>query len=94
MLGLNAFFVRCLSYLVNINFYKVLLLEKREGQEKEDLETFYKKLDDYDYKQTICLDETSIYLNMTLSYGRSRSGTRVIKKTNKYPYKRFIYCAL
>jgi hypothetical protein len=26
---------------------------------------------------------------MTLSYGRSRSGTRVIKKTNKYPYKRF-----
>jgi hypothetical protein len=23
---------------------------------------------------------------MTLTYGRSRSGTRVIKKTNKYPY--------
>ena len=69
--------------------------EKREGQEKEDLETFYKKLDDYDYKQTICLDETSIYLNMTLSYGRSRSGTRVIKKTNKYPYKRFnLLCAI
>ena len=35
------------------------------------------------------LHETSIYLNMTLSYGRSKSGTRVIKKTNKYPYKRY-----
>jgi putative transposase len=35
------------------------------------------------------------YLNMTLSYGRSRSGTRVIKKTNKYPYKRFnLLCAI
>ena len=40
-------------------------------------------------KKTICLDETSIYLNMTLSYGRSKSGTRVIKKTTKYPYKRY-----
>ena len=63
--------------------------EKREGQEKQDLETFYNKLKQYDYTKTICLDETSIPLNMTLSYGRSRSGTRVIKKTNKYPYKRF-----
>jgi len=32
---------------------------------------------------------------MTLSYGRSRSGTRVIKKTNKYPYKRYnMLCAI
>ena len=69
--------------------------EKKEGQEKQDLEYFYKKLNEYDYKQTICLDETSIYLNMTLSYGRSRSGTRVIKKTNKYPYKRYnLLCAI
>ena len=69
--------------------------EKREGQEKEDLETFYKKLNDFDYKRTICLDETSIYLNMTLTYGRSRSGSRVIKKTNKYPYKRYnLLCAI
>jgi transposase len=63
--------------------------EKREGQEKQDLDDFYKKLEKYDYTKTICLDETSIPLNMTLSYGRSRKGTRVIKKTNKYPYKRF-----
>jgi transposase len=69
--------------------------EKREGQEKQDLDTFYNKLKNYDYTKTICLDETSIPLNMTLSYGRSRSGTRVIKKTNKYPYKRFnLLCAI
>ena len=69
--------------------------EKREGQEKQDLAEFYKKLGKYDYTKTICLDETSIYLNMTLSYGRSRSGTRVIKKTNKYPYKRYnLLCAI
>jgi transposase len=69
--------------------------EKREGQEKQDLAEFYKKLEKYDYTKTICLDETSIYLNMTLSYGRSRSGTRVIKKTNKYPYKRYnLLCAI
>jgi len=47
------------------------------------------------YLKTICLDETSIYLNMTLSYGRSKSGTRVIKKTSKYPYKRYnLLCAI
>ena len=61
--------------------------EKREGQEKQDLVEFYNKLDDYDYHKTICVDETSIYLNMTHSYGCNRSGTRVIKKTNKYPYR-------
>ena len=70
--------------------------EKRVGQEKEDLQTFYNILQTkYDYTKTICLDETSIYLNMTLTYGRSRSGTRVIKKTNKYPYKRYnLLCAI
>ena len=57
--------------------------EKREGQEKQDLKTFYKTLKKYNYKKTISNDETSIYLNMTLTYGRSKSGTRVIKKTNK-----------
>jgi len=69
--------------------------EKREGQEASDLKTFYAKLNTYDYKRTICLDETSIYLNMKPSYGRSRSGTRVIKKTNKYPFKRYnMLCAI
>jgi transposase len=47
------------------------------------------------YKRTICLDETSIYLNMKPSYGRSKSGTRVIKKTNIYPFKRYnMLCAI
>ena len=69
--------------------------EKRTGQEKQDLDNFYKNLEKYNYKKTICLDETSIYLNMTLSYGRSKSGTRVIKKTTKYPYKRYnLLCAI
>ena len=69
--------------------------EKREGQEVSDLKTFYEKLNTYDYKRTICLDETSIYLNMKPAYGRSRSGTRVIKKTNKYPFKRYnMLCAI
>jgi hypothetical protein len=56
--------------------------EKKECQEKEDLEAF-------SYNKTICLDETSIYLNMKPSYGRNRSGTRVIDKTYKYPYKKY-----
>jgi transposase len=69
--------------------------EKREGQEKHDLDDFYKKIKDYDYKKTICIDETSIYLNMTASYGRSKSGSRVIKKTSIYPYKRYnMICAV
>ena len=63
--------------------------EKKEGQEKQDLETFYTTLKKHNYKKTISIDETSIYLNMTLTYGRSKSGTRVIKKTNKYPFKKY-----
>lgn len=69
--------------------------EKRASQEKTDIETFYKELKKYNYKKTICLDETSIYLNMTQSYGRSKSGTRAIKKTNTYPFKRYnLLCAI
>ena len=68
--------------------------EKKEGQEKQDLETFYNKLKNYDYTKTICLDETSIPLNMTFSYGRSRSGTRVIKKQINTHIKDLIYYVL
>ena len=56
---------------------------------KEDLEAFCKKLKKFSYYKTICLDKTSIYLNMKPSYGRSKSGTRVIDKTYMYPYKRY-----
>jgi hypothetical protein len=70
------------------NDYEVNIIQKKEkDKKKDDLTEFYKKLKNYDYNKTICLDKTSIYLNMTQAYGRSRSGTRVIKKTNKYPYK-------
>ena len=69
--------------------------EKVVGQEQADIAEFYKKLNKFKYNKTICLDETSIYLNMVLPYGRSKSGTRVIKKTNKYPYKRYnCLCAI
>ena len=69
--------------------------EKIVGQEQADIAEFYKKLNKFKYNKTICLDETSIYLNMVLPYGRSKSGTRVIKKTNKYPYKRYnCLCAI
>lgn len=69
--------------------------EKHEGQEKEDREKFYKKLNKFSWKNTICLDESSIYLNMSSNYGRNKSGKRVIRKTNKYPYKRYnLLCAI
>ena len=46
-------------------------------------------------KKVICIDETSIYLNMNQSYGRSKSGRRAIKKTNQYPYKKYnLLCAI
>ena len=61
------------------------LRSKYYPEKKEDLEAFYKKLKKFSYDKTICLDETSIYLNMKPSYGRSKSGTKVIDKT----YKRY-----
>ncbi len=69
--------------------------EKKEGQDKDDLSIFYKQLSHYKYDKTICLDETSIYLNMTSSNGRSKTHTRAIYKTNKYPFKRYnMLCAI
>ena len=65
--------------------------EKKLGQEKEDINDFYKKLSKFNYKKTISIDETSIYLNMTLTYGRSKSGTRVIKKQLNIHLKNIIY---
>jgi putative transposase len=67
--------------------------EKRK--EQEDIDEFYIKLRRQNYQKTICLDESAIYLNMAPTYGRSKSGTRVVKKTNKYPYKKFnLLCAI
>jgi len=69
--------------------------EKVIGQEENTLNNFYNTLKTFKYDKTICLDETSIYLNMTLPYGRCRSGYRCIKKTNIYPFKRYnLLCAI
>ena len=68
---------------------------KKEETEQIDLENHYTELQRNDYKKTICLDETAIKLNMTLSYGRSKKGDRVYKKTNKYPFKKYnLLCAI
>ena len=43
----------------------------------------------------LSIDETSIYLNMTLGYGRSKKGYRVYKKTSIYPFKKYnMLCAI
>jgi hypothetical protein len=63
--------------------------EKVIGQEENTLNNFYNTLKTFKYDKTICLDETLIYLNMTLPYGRCRSGSRCVKKTNIYPFKRY-----
>jgi len=36
--------------------------EKKEGQEKQNLENFYNKLKDYNYNRTICLFEYDAYI--------------------------------
>jgi transposase len=69
--------------------------ETFKGEEKQSLDDFYNRLKRIDYKKIISLDESSIYLNMTLSYGRNKSGLRLYKKTNKYPFKRYnLLCAI
>ena len=78
-------FLKITRKRVRVKYYP----EAKQETETTDLAEHYKKLQTYDYTKTICLDETAIKLNMTLSYGRSKSGTRVIKKTNKYPFKKY-----
>ena len=56
---------------------------------------FYKDLKKYHYSKVISIDETSIYINMTGSYGRSKSGQRAILTTTIYPFKKFnLLCAI
>lgn len=69
--------------------------KKIETEEKDLKLSFYKTLQSYDYKKTISIDETAIKLSMELSYGRSKSGTRVIKKTTQYPFEKYnLLCAI
>lgn len=44
---------------------------KKKNIEKDLLKQFYKNVNKYDCKKIICLDETSVYINMLPSYGRS-----------------------
>jgi transposase len=69
--------------------------EKKLENEQEDLKDFYKELLKYKHEHVISIDETSIYLNMRLAYGRNTKGHRVVVKTSIYPFKRYnVLCAI
>ena len=76
---------------VRKKYYPEKLLNDKENKFKE----FYKKLHSYTPKKIISLDETSIYINMTQTYGYSKRGQRAIITTHTYPFKRFnVLCAI
>lgn len=62
---------------------------KKKHLEKDLLKQFYKNVRKYDYKKIICLDETSVYINMTPSYGRANKGIKAVHRTQIYPYKKY-----
>lgn len=67
----------------------------QKKDEKKDLEEYYSKIKKINKRKIISIDETSIYLNMTLGYGRSKKGYRVYKKTSIYPFKKYnMLCAI
>ena len=69
--------------------------EKKLENEEEDLKVFYRELLKYKPENVISIDETSIYLNMRLAYGRNTKGHRVVVKTSIYPFKRYnVLCAI
>lgn len=73
---------------VRKKYYPEKLLNNKENKFKE----FYKKLHSYTPKKIISLDETSIYINMTHTYGYSQ---RAIITTHTYPFKRFnVLCSI
>jgi len=63
--------------------------DKKIEIEKDLLKEYYKRLDTIKINKLISIDETSIYLNMSLSYGRSKKGKRAYLKTTKYPYVKY-----
>ena len=76
---------------VRKKYYPEKLLNDKENKFKE----FYKKLHSYTPKKIISLDETSIYINMTQTYGYSKRGQRAVITTHTYPFKRFnVLCAI
>lgn len=68
---------------------------KKKDQELDNLIEFYEEILDIDKKKVISIDETAIYLNMTLGYGRSKKGRRAYLKTHIYPFKKYnMLCAI
>lgn len=57
---------------------------------KQDLDNFYKKVDEYKLDKIISLDETSIQPSMIPSYSRCKLGRRCIVKTDdNYVFRKF-----
>ena len=80
--------------LENNNITRKRLVKKYFPAKKKDIENdllkqFYKNVNEYSYKNIICLDETAVYINMLPSYGRSEKGKDAIRRTTIYPYKKF-----
>ena len=91
------------TYLFYIIKYKLNITRKKlrkkyypgKKDEKKELLEFYKELIKLKRNDIIFIDETSFYLNMTLSYGRNDKGKRVYLKTDKYPFKKYNFiCAI
>lgn len=69
--------------------------EKKLSTEKEDLKKFYENINKLSIDKIISIDETALYLNMHLAYGRSKKGKRAIIKTTSYPFIKFnCLCAI
>ena len=92
-----------ITYLFYIVKYKLNITRKKlrkkyypaKKDEKQELMKFYKELIKLNRNDLIFIDETSFYLNMTLSYGRNTKGKRAYLKTNKYPFKKYNFiCAI
>lgn len=57
---------------------------------KDELKRFYKKVDEYDINQIICLDETSIQPYMVPEYCRSKLGSKCVDKTDdNFVFRKF-----
>jgi len=83
------FYVLKNNYVTRKRLVKKYFPAKKKNIEKDLLKQFYKNVQKYNYKKIICIDETAVYVNMLLAYGRSIKGKQALKRTNVYPYKKF-----
>ena len=62
----------------------------KEINKQNELENFYKVVDDFDIRKIICLDETSISPAMIMEYSRCLEGQRcVIKTDDNFVFRKF-----